>query len=107
VRFGVDGADGSSPLASIPRFSCGYFEQTVNNFGVLLHRNFEGTSTLSQAQKFGSMAIQGDLVMQTEHDKPVEQRKGRQLLSDTRTCLKTIQDFHGHRLTLTLQSFSI
>jgi hypothetical protein len=51
------GVEDGATLASIPKYSFGNFESTVNNFGVLLHRNFVGTTTLHQAQKFGNVAF--------------------------------------------------
>ena len=70
-RFEGEENDASTSLSGIPKFSYGHFEKTVNNFGVLLHRNFVGTTTLHQAQKFGKVANTIDTVMQEEKDIPV------------------------------------
>ena len=59
-RFDIDGHDNGNTLSTIPKFSFGNFENTVNNFGVLLHRNFVGTTTLHQVQKFGKVAFSID-----------------------------------------------
>jgi hypothetical protein len=68
-----------------------------------------GTSTLHQAQKFGKVAIAIDHVMQEEKDKPNESRKmgHKKTLIDTRTALKSIYEHKGHKLLVTLKSFSI
>jgi hypothetical protein len=63
VRFEMEGADDNPNLANIPKFSFGNFENTVSNFGVLLHRNFVGTTSLHQAQKFGNFAYSIDHAM--------------------------------------------
>jgi hypothetical protein len=68
-----------------------------------------GSSTLLQAQKFGSIASKIDKYMQEEKDKPAENRKGnhRKSLNDNRTSLKAIYEYKGHKLLLTLKSFAV
>lgn len=56
--------DEVATLSNIPKFTLGNFEGTVNNFGVLLHRNFVGTTSLLQAQKFGKVALNIDRQME-------------------------------------------
>jgi hypothetical protein len=96
-------------LSNISKFTFGNFENTVSNFGVLLHRNFVGSSTLQQAQKFGGLAARIDRQMQQERDRPADTRRAtqRKSLSDNRTAVKAIFDFHGAKLLLTLRSFAI
>jgi hypothetical protein len=81
----------------------------VSNFGVLLHRNFVGASTLLQAQKFGKLAVRIDQQMQQERDRPADNRKAtqRKSLSDNRIAIKAIYDMKGAKLLLTLRSFAI
>ena len=80
----------------------------MNNFGVLLHRNFIGTTTLHQVQKFGKLAAPVDTIMQADKDRPVEKGKaGNKKLIDTRTSLKAIYEYKGHKLLLVLHSFCI
>jgi hypothetical protein len=69
-RYHAEGAEPGVSIANISKFTYGHFEHTVNNFGILLHRNFVGASTLLQAQKFGSIASKIDKYMQEEKDKP-------------------------------------
>jgi len=76
---------------------------------VLLHRNFVGTTTLHQSQKFGKIALAIDKVMQDEKDKHIEARKISQnkTFVDPRTTLKAIHEHNGHKLLVTLKSFAI
>lgn len=108
-RFEVEGAEDAT-LSNIPKYSFGNFESTVNNFGVLLHRNFVGTTTRHQAQKFGSLVFSIDQAMEGEKDKPSgDARKGglKKTFSDQRNALKGIYDYNGHKFLVTLKSFSI
>ena len=101
--------DAGPSLAHISKFTYGHFEQTVSNFGVLLHRNFVGASTLLQAQKFGKLALKIDQKMQEERDQPTDHRKTtqRKSFSDNRIAIKAIYDLKGAKLLLTLRSFSV
>lgn len=76
---------------------------------MLLQRNFQGLSTLHQAQKFGKIATEVDKNMQEEKDRSAEGSKNshKRTLSDARTALKAIYEYNGHKLLLTLKSFSI
>lgn len=106
----MEGTEEGATLSNIPKYSFGNFESTVNNFGVLLHRNFVGTTTRHQAQKFGNVVFSIDQVMESEKDKsPADIRKAGQkkTLSDSRNVLKGIYDHKGHKLLVTLKSFSI
>ena len=74
-----------------------------------MHRNFVGTTTLHQAQKFGKVACSIDASMLEEKDKPVDERRTghRKSFVDARTCLKAIYEHQNHRLLVTLKSFVI
>jgi hypothetical protein len=75
---------------------------------VLLHRNFVGTSTVHQRQKFGKLAVGVDQAMQIDKDKPVEAGQGgHKKIVDTRVALKSIYEYKGHKLLLTVHSFAI
>ena len=74
-----------------------------------MHRNFVGTTSLHQAQKFGKVACSIDASMLEEKDKPVDERRTghRKSFVDARSCLKAIYEHQGHRLLVTLKSFVI
>lgn len=68
---------------------------------------------MHQAQKFGSMAAGINKIMLQEKDKPIYNEKKNALLkkikdrSDNRNFIKTVYDFNGHKLNVTLKSFSV
>lgn len=109
LRFDIENGNEGATLSNIPKLTYGNFEGTVNNFGVLLHRDFVGTTTLHQAQKFGNFAYAIDRTMEGEKDKSSDDRKGGQkkALMDDRIALKGIWEFNGNKLLVTLKSFSI
>lgn len=107
----MEGGEAGGGLTGIPKFTFGRFENTVSNYGVLLNRNFIGTSTLHQMQKYGKIAKNMDRLMQEEKDQSRPDSKNdashRQSITDARTSIKAVHELNGHRLLLTLSSFSI
>lgn len=68
---------------------------------------------MHQTQKFGKIAQQINNIMLQEKDKPIFNEKKNALMkkikdrSDNRTSIKTVYDFMGHKLHVTLKSFSL
>lgn len=68
---------------------------------------------MHQSQKFGKMAQYINHIMLQEKDKPIFNEKKNALLkkikdrSDNRTSIKTVYEFMGQKIHVTLKSFSL
>ena len=80
---------------------------------MLINKNFGNETAVHQSQKFGKMAQHINHIMLQEKDKLIFSEKKNALLkkikdrSDNRTSIKTVYEFMGEKLHVTLKSFSL